>query len=427
MEKKPDEGYEFSDKASLRTIIAELSEMSVDPTNGDIRISAFAQAVQAMLMDPHDSRMRLSVEFMLDMRRDADSDTTGGKKEEPFTAQYAVNLLLRSFQHTFLFKRAYPILFNETADEFLNYPEDFDTPEAWLEEAGGILDNPNSHAILDYDLTQRRIQSNIADRYKGPKLAILKEYPSRFRGPLNILDVGASLNLGLTKLVVGDKFGQVEILDSSSRDAFVHDTNATEYINHLINSPLDVAGGVGVDILPGWDLNSREWIRSCSFYPSELLDLNRIEEFDRLVLANSILDKHNRTKSGLNISGVNMDRLSFYIGDFADRNSMRDFSHSPEAEAKFDVVTFITVMHQLSDMERTAMIDRAKNYLKPDGLIIVQDFMEINPDAPNGMDFPNHWYPFLYRTAVIDPLESTSTPRDIVVWDYGRCKQAILV
>jgi hypothetical protein len=179
---------------------------------------------------------------------------------------------------------------------------------------------------------------------------------------------------------------------------------------------------MGVDITP-LDANSLDWVKSCSFYPSELLDEELVREFDTLALASTGLSPSKRLSKKL--YSLHPQNLGFYHGDFSDDESMSNFLEQSPVE-KFHVVTFLTIMHQLSDEERTAMLKRAKDYLHPDGLIIIQDFARVNPDSPNQLEFPPDWQPYLYRTIVIDPTKPNEGPRELLYWDWGRCEKVVL-
>lgn len=337
------------------------------------RVGVFAEAARIALTRPY---FASQVRDLFDMRPDIDN-------------QYAWMLLLRSYQADLLQR-------DDT------YPERYDQADVWLEAFEDIEDDDSRSEIISLNLITKQVQSNIAERYKSVKLlsALLQD---RVGDRPSHLDVGSSLMHGSIKLAYShvesdDRtgFGPMELSHhTDSLEDFVPSKRLTKLANRAIRQQVEYGSLMGIDITSIDDNVIRKWAMSCSFKPDELLDDRRKREFDYL---DSLDREHNR--------------IVFYEDDFSELNHQKFREKSPVKE--YDIITFSTVLYQVSPKERLAMVTNAANYLSKEGIIIIQD-------APDG----NFSKPFNYYTEVIDGTDDNPKKQIMLRWENGRCRKAI--
>ena len=282
-----------------------------------------------------------------------------------------------------------------------SFPDGYDRPEAWLRAIDEIDDDPlDRWGQLQIHLLTRRVQSNIAERYKSIKLlaAVLRD---RFDEPPSHLDVGSSVMHGDIKLVYNQMsepkrvpFGPME-LQPTSETPF----EQARYLQHLANTALcqEVTFGavMGVDITDVNDPSIKQWIKSCSFYPDELRSEAKVAEYDEL----EKLDPYH-------------ERIRSFRGDFTNLNFKEFLDASPVDS--YDIITFSTIFYQVSRQEQTAMLVNASQLLSKKGIIVIQD-------APDG-DFAKKYN---YITSAIDSTDDNPSEKPLIRWENGRCQRAV--
>jgi SAM-dependent methyltransferase len=229
-----------------------------------------------------------------------------------------------------------------------------------------------------------------------------------------VLDVGCSQNHGLIKLASDSVWRRplfrpiaaTRPLSSESvgAAAIEPDALATHRLNALLGSSLTFGYGIGVDIAPMHHPDVKKWARSNSFYPKELLDIDRVEEYDTL-------------------DTIRPQNVSFMELDFL-KPEQAPYLHNPSDDWHgFQVVMMSTVLHQLSAEDRVTMLDVAKRCVRPDGIIVVQDFAHLDPADPSQLVFYERWNdePYRYRTFIID-MQDPGQLQEVFVWDSGRCR-----
>jgi len=357
----------------------ELHTQADERATGDSRIAAFAIAASRAVTQ--NDNFRSTIHELLDFRPD-------------ISPNYAVNLTLRAIQKQ-LTRESYR----------RKYPEAYTNPDLWS-RAIAEVSNPTNLAENDefmWDIMYRHVQSNIAERYKSFTL-LMHLMRNRFEDAPSILDIGCSQNQGLKRIAISHilPFAPFQSVIEDGREA---PGLEIQILNRLVGTPLKLGPSIGIDIMHPRDVSNKEWARSCSFYPSELLLDQRREEYDLLDTAEP-------------------PQVGFYAADFTHFDH-EDFSKESPVK-KFDMVTFSTVLYQISDeAQRQKMLDNARRLMKPNGLIIVQDFVTVDPADNTRMVFHPNWFEhtFLYATMVIDPLDPTGQIREVFRWENGRCRR----
>ncbi len=368
-------------ESGVESFEGELRLQALLPAGKDQRIAAFCKAsIESLQESP---RYRDLVGRLITDRDD-------------LTPTNAVNLTLRGLQRQLMLKPR------------SGYPEVFEDQHAWKESIEFVCETPPAYEGFSYDVLNRNLQSNVSGRYKAVSL-IATAMQSRLGKRPSILDVGCSRNHGLKRLTLGKKYpfryhiaGRIIEDKLGNPLAANPDRRSTRKTREALDQGLRLNRSLGIDIEPLDDEGNRAWARSCSFYPSELLDTRLVKEYDDL-------------------DQIERKSIGFYQADFS-----RVTAEELEEEApvsRFDMVTFSTVLYQASEEERTKMLKTATALLKPYGIILIQDFVDIDTDDPSRLVFYEHWHdePYKYRTILLDPKVRGGNFIEQFRWDNGRC------
>ena len=291
------------------------------------------------------------------------------------------------------------------------YPEDKKVPEDW--------DSTFEQAVADdYYLTfwfdvRRNALGNLANR--GKSLKVIPLLHGKF-GPINVMDVGCSQNHILKKLAMlrhGFRYSHTDVMErvkTAGAYTLGKDLESSIIFNQLTQAAsFQLGTGVGVDLWRPEDPEVKAHARSGSFYAAELLDRHQTAEYEQL----SVLQPPN---------------VKFFFGDFAkfDQEERGDKYSGPQMpeEHSFDVINFSTMLYQLNSKAIKAMMENAQKYVKPDGLIIVQDFVDINPD--NSMQFHEKWFDYAYTTWVWDMSNREAGFQKYFSIENGRFKRVMI-
>lgn len=392
--------YELETKIELK--LAEtaqaLSRFIDNPVEPDPRIKAFRQD-QLDWLQSEDGRMASIYKDYYEVKV-----RTPGFDSYTLPPIYPTNLVLRGIQKIYQNKVNWPA--------GMRYPHDFTTPQRWHAGVEHILDNDSFRTNLSAEIKFLEIQSNIADRYKSLKLA-LNLFQDQFHDPSepHILDVGCSLNLGLQTLATNKNFfrqTKLNIPTSGARPAWGQVRSVKQYLNR----PAPFGWGIGVDALGPDDQNIRDWIKSCSFYPSELLSRRRRAYFD-------------------DISTINSPKVGFILNDFANPYEAFELgryeTRLPQpGEVEMDVISLFTVAYQVPEEMRQKMLDRARALLGHRGILMVQDFASIDKNDPKKLNFDTWLYrdrddPWPYKTFVEVRAQPERGFQTFLEWENGRC------
>jgi hypothetical protein len=389
----------IGERTTLESVREVFEKWAIQPQGGDPRIAALSEATLEMFKT--DPLFNEAVQFMIEFHEDPDMNTIrkisrrAPDRIHPIPLPlYAAHLIRVAYQNELLHL------------EGIGYPDEFDSKEKCLEGWQIIISDQERYDNFSSNIAWRNLQTNVADRYKGIKAVIINNQ-HRFNRPIHYLDVGASMGNGCKKLAINDSFRPIKRTTDWHEDTELLERKPwwNEMLNQKLRSEVIFGKCVGIDVLPGDDKRTKEWIYSCSFYPSELLDESRVNEYTRLEAARP----HN-------FHGV-------IAGDFTSRSSLANI-HKHSGRNTFDVISFVTVLSQLDDEHRRLMLQNAIHALAPDGLIIIQDFVQTDESQPNELIFLPEWRkPYSYRTVVIDPFNVNPRPQEALYWQNSRCEE----
>lgn len=354
-----------------------------DPANRTL--SAFAEAALAAI----DTMpfFRQNIEDLVALRHD-------------LNPSHAIKLLERSYQ---------AVLMQHDGQ----YPHAYQATETW-HDAFEEIEAEDSHSeMVYYRLLTQSVQSNIAERYKTVKL-LASIYRDRFGDAPSHLDVGSSVLHGDIKLVYNRNgnsprvpFGSIrvnEALDDQALRAVERGERgprqhrlASELANIVLRQEVGFGEVMGVDLTNVDDPAIKDWAKSCSFYPDELRDAQKVAEYDEL----DRLDPDHR-------------RVRFAKIDFSntgDIKALRDMI----GEQTFDIITFSTIFYQVDIRERHAMLINASQLLSDKGIILIQD-------APDG----NFETRYRYGASIIDSTRPELGVQQVLRWKTPRCQEAMI-
>lgn len=387
---------EFNRYASERLFITEPHEQDrLERLTGDMRkqvdsltaednIEASFYDAALEILDESDDLRNLLLEFL--------------KRRPELAPSHERYLPLRCFQKFALRTRA-------------RYYKSFDT-EQWKELIVTTLSDDESRAELQYDLFNRHLQTNVADRYKSvPPLVGWLRANQRTGDKVSILDIGSSVNHGLKKMSLmdilpGEEFSHTNAVIPSDPQRpwkeFSYSESITSRINELQNQPVGLSIGVGIDREDMSTPENEEWARAC-LAPREHHD-GTVDDHDKLDM-------------------IRPTNVSFIKRDLLNPNDAQYVEETTEFIGFFDVVTIFTVMNQLSPSDRYRMAAIARRYVKDTGILVVQDFARVNPDLDIEIDFLfQDWNRnFSYRTIVMD-MQERGRYQEALLFDGGRCK-----
>jgi SAM-dependent methyltransferase len=294
---------------------------------------------------------------------------------------------------------------------YAGYPRGLERPENSADFFVALEDDEaeQAHFVRNIELN---VQTNVPDRGVLLKAAALLMQKT---GPLRILDVGCGRNHIGRKLAhpAGHEFSEyhpVDVMDSSDRRERLH--VASHNFNRLVTeTTLPVQTSIGIDIQDMLIGDTREqadkmrlWSRHC-FYPSEYLyGGGRIREFDHW-------------------EDVHLPNVRFFQGDILDFDHDHFRYLHPDTQP-YDAAYFSTVGYQLGHDGMQTAIANIRPYLKPDGFIAVQDFVDITPD--NTMHFARDWPKWSYGMYTLDLAKEEDGFQKFFTSESGRVGKIVI-
>jgi hypothetical protein len=343
----------------------ELTNQSERPPGSDRRIGAFSLAMLSIVKEPKPKSL---VDAMTEKRPNVKSS-------------FAANIILRAFQKQLI----------DTPD----YPQAYDEQEVWRESIHNLLGDESTYADIRQDLLERNPQSNVVERYKAFKI-IMSLFGNRLGDSPRVLDIGCSRNHGLKKLALDFPFENVGYEGQQDK---IPNNALGSLIDNALGDQTPLYYGLGTDIIDLGNEATAKWAKSCSFYPSELLDKARVSEYD-------ILDTQP------------VSNVEFKLGDFS-----KTGIPSLPPEKQFDVITASTVLYQLEEKQREIARKLFRDYLSRNGIIIYQDFAQTDSKRKTLL-FKQNWFNAAYSyETILEFGENEGYLSGFLRWDNGRCNK----
>lgn len=282
------------------------------------------------------------------------------------TAKHLVNLLFRSYQH---------IQFRERD---LSY-RDFETTNQWHQELTRIHKDSRLNELFARLLMNKSTTTTIYQRYAGPYIVISYLLNGN---PVSITDLGCGGNYGLRGIDINEPFKPI------------YDETPKQVISQSLQKEINLKSGIAIDKEDPDEEEVKQWRMACGFYPQELDQLPTIEDFERRIRRSS--------------------RVEFMKVDLLASDKLPIIAT--------DVIILSTILYQLRRPEQVFLLNRAKQFLNPNGILIVQDFAEKDPEESTHLDFNESWFgrKFTYRTFLASARTSWEF-LELLQWDNGRC------
>lgn len=287
------------------------------------------------------------------------------KVRKKISNKHLINLLFRTYQY---------LKINEKDLSYKNYTQ----LEFWEKELEIFFQNSkNFQRYRDLVLT-KSTTTTIYQRYMGPFSIIHHYFKST---PVTVLDIGCGGNYGLRGISLGEPFKSV----SDSTD------------NNFIGfkpQEIKLKKAVAIDLLDPDDEEVTKWRLACSFYPQELDNFKDMIEFE------------NRIRKAKKIKFIKDNFL--YADDLG----------------SFDVIIFCVMLYQYNESDHFKLIKKARELLKPNGLLIIQDFASKSRDEASKLDFKTSWFgeKFSHKTFLSASFTNWNF-WEILKWDSGRCNE----
>ncbi|TSC85466.1 MAG: hypothetical protein G01um101416_853 [Microgenomates group bacterium Gr01-1014_16] len=195
-------------------------------------------------------------------------------------------------------------------------------------------------------LKERNVQSFIIRRYFPAKLLARVAYGD---SPVSMLDIGASLNLGLAA-VAGDNNGEM-----------FNGIELNEVPKNLYDGRVNLASGVGVDLFEP----DKEWVKACIWPGHE-------DERDTIERASASLKDRTPQLSFRKLDALEMGEV-------------------PDLQDRFDIAVASGMIYQLQPELKAKFLETVGKVIKRKGFLLVNDY----PPEVNAKDS------FTYSTEVI--------------------------
>lgn len=295
----------------------------------------------------------------------------------------------------------------------LDFPMAFGTKGDYAHLISTLLGDPAGRREFTTDIQTRNVQTNIADRGKGPKLLAMY-YAERFDQPVKILDIGCGRNQMLKKIALTELpsvfYGRANIVQAPESTRRAGSISIDEQLTDNFNTTL-AAGSlalgqcIGIDKVFSRRKSDVEWARS-SFYPRELRDPATLEEFDLLETSRP--------------SHIQFRKLNV-LDDIAKAKDPR------EALGGFvpDIVLCSAMLYQLSPGQRRLVREAIHACLQPDGVAMYLEFAQVDPGDQSKLQFFRHWDPYTFRL-IVEDMREPDVLQEALRWRDGRCSQAQL-
>jgi SAM-dependent methyltransferase len=297
-----------------------------------------------------------------------------------------------------------------------HYPIGRDVHTGWQRHFDSIKD-PKSYQHEEFTghLFTNIVNSN---RHERGKILPLVAFAYRMHRPLSVLEGGCSLNHNLKFLALRQQkgyrncpFTPTKVMRHSPTDQqrteegwpaipTVFDRELSLTVDAIINDPhFVISRGLGVDILDmDRDPNAIKWARSNSFKPSELKDRQRTQLFDE-------------------VTAFNPPNVDFYRADLTNFDQEK-FEHTFPEKNTFDIGFLPTFMYLIDEAEHELVLNAFRQRLKPGGLLIVQDFIQM--DTNGHIKKYEKWPSYTYGVYVWHSNAPERGWREFARVDHGR-------
>lgn len=345
-----------------RSTIGAFEMQAEKPAGGDKYLAAFNTSVVGMLRV--ESPLRAMISSIEEIR-------------PAMPPSQLVNLVFRAFQYICLEKQQTPSFYPSSS---------LLEADGWNKLISDILVDPLLSDELFKLLSEKDTTTTIPNRYISLRAVVHSIFGDK---PVSVLDMGCSKPLGLDSAGRNDGIAQVE---DHTEDFFITQ----------MNTPVQMTEAIGTDITDPFSEEATRWREACGCYPGEI--------------KNGGLMALKKREAEWQEDGIRFVRKDITKNDL----SLADF----EQTLPFDCVQMATILYQLPPDKQIIAVQNAFSLLKEGGVLIIQDFVELDDTAPFGLKFLSDWgKEEAYKTIIYIKSGDGIMPLDVLHWDSGRCKK----
>jgi len=228
-------------------------------------------------------------------------------------------------------------------------------------------------------LSTKTNSTTIYQRYIGPRAIIAYLWDNQ---PVSVADLGCGGNYGLRGMELKEPFEKFQ------------DKTPNKIIIKLLSKNINFKKGLAIDKENPDSEEATTWRMACSFYPSELDQMKKVQTFEKRIRLSK--------------------KVEFIQADLLKRK--------PLPKKEVEAVILSTILYQQTLPNQLTLINKAKRLLRPNGIIIVQDFA-VKTSSPSRLDFSDSWFgrSFSYGTFIVGPGTNWKF-WEIFRWNNGRCR-----
>lgn len=384
---------------AMREVMGQLAEY---PPNGDEYVAAECKGM--LVLDEEHEGFRALVRLFAHSRNVVPRITRAQPGMGPAEA---VGILRAIYQDSML---------NHSMglSEAEQFPRGRDDPAMCIRDIEEILSDESRLAYFRTNLMRkdRRVQTNRASRYATVEIM------GQLLGKTSLIDIGSGILQGPEQLYHKDRypFAPVSIHTGNTKHA-PRDIDATIRANELLKRSRVFRTLFANDIVSPYDLGTHTWTKA-SLRPTEMLNKEFMDRVDAFAEA-TLSDRNNPHP-----------RIPFFEGDFTSEEEMAPLMEAvgDDDANKLDSASMITFPHQIGDLQQfdpdpalhNTIIGRARKLLRPDGVILVQDFVF---ERKNYLNFYADWRPGHYKMFALQMDDPRQRWQELfVALDVSQCR-----
>lgn len=255
------------------------------------------------------------------------------------------------------------------------------TAQQWEAELAQVLSDEPTRRTWEDLLVKKSTTTTVYQRFVGPKVLISHLFDNL---PVSLADLGCGGNYALPGMELEEPFKPIA------------DETPNQVVTRLLSERVTLKKGLALDREKPDDKEVIEWRLACR-YPAELRQIPEIVAFE---------EKLRRGSKKVDFLQVDLVKV--------------DLDWLPKRVV--DVANLSTILYQLNPDEQVAVLTRAKRLLRPDGILVVQDFAAKDPNSPTSLRFDESWSGKKYGYRTLLACEKTGwTFREALQWQGGRC------
>ncbi len=245
-------------------------------------------------------------------------------------------------------------------------------------------------------------------------------------GPQTVLDKGCSINTNLKCMALPRDedlyYFPMPVVSNKNKRSAIDEKKTKALRKFLMEQMVILETGLGMDLYNWQRPELALHAKSSTFYLDELSNQQLVDQYDRIVATKPANVKFQQVDVAIDydkpdaLEELEKSRRRIIFG--------RQQLQPPEIDFLFDVVCIRTMLYQLNSKQRRTVLENAHKWIKPDGIIVVQDFINYDPD--NGFSpIPQRNWPGNYKTWIKNMKKSKDGFVHYFTADSGRARRVV--